>query len=108
MEQVNPTHTRKYSIKQIKDIIRESSGGQKYINANINNEQALRREGRRLLANKRRITNIEGFPLSDTNPSKMWRNFYFLSNFILVKIVDIFNWDTLWIKNISIRLDIIM
>jgi hypothetical protein len=41
MDQVNPTRIRAYSIKQIKDIIRESSGGQAFINANIIYEAAV-------------------------------------------------------------------
>jgi len=75
-DEVNPTRIKKYSIKQIKDIIRDSSGGQKFINANINNEEVLKREADRLLANKRSLRNAAGFPVSDNNSSKMWRNFY--------------------------------
>jgi hypothetical protein len=75
IDQVNPMHRKKYSIKEIKDIIRRSSGGQKFINANIKNETALKREAKRLLVNERASQNIAGFPVSDTNPSKLWRNF---------------------------------
>tara|TARA_R110000737_G_scaffold347980_1_gene380837 strand:+ start:12 stop:2489 length:2478 start_codon:yes stop_codon:yes gene_type:complete len=75
-DEVNPTRIKKYSIKQIKDVIRESSGGQKFINANMKNEEVLKREADRLRANKRSAGSALGFPTSDNNPSKMWRNFY--------------------------------
>ena len=76
-EQVNPTQIREYSLKQVKEIIRESSGGQTFINANINNVDVLKKEASRLLANKRSAKSFFlGFPVSDNNPSKMWRNLY--------------------------------
>ena len=75
-DEVNPTRIKKYSIKQIKDIIRDSSGGQKFINANMKNEEVLRREAKRLLDNIRSAKNLAGFPVSDNNPSKLWRNLY--------------------------------
>ena len=79
-EQVNPKQIREYSLKQVKEIIRESSGGQAFINANINNVDVLKKEASRLLANRRSAKSFFlGFPVSDNNPSKMWRNLYISS-----------------------------
>ena len=77
-------------ISEVKNIIRNSSGGKDFLQVYSGNEKVLRTRANRILNNERFLKTRGWFPFGTSNEGKLWSSFFRASKGDRIKIVGEF------------------